>query len=222
MKEGLDEFKRQAKLVKRYGAAAVVMAFDEKGQADTYARKIDHRERGPTEHGGHRKGHATSPVALPAHPLALAGCDLHHQRHAGRRQGHTGQEVTPSQALRLAQQHHPQGNGADDEHRQSRPGVLNRQHQKPVVPGVPQDAQAQRRAHLSPSGPSLGRTAPCCAPVHPSQPGQRKQTAGHKSADREVQRRETVHDQRGDEGHAPKRTSPYAGRDAHGHAGYPS
>ena len=41
MKEGLDEFKRQAKLVKRYGAAAVVMAFDEKGQADTYARKIE-------------------------------------------------------------------------------------------------------------------------------------------------------------------------------------
>ena len=41
MKEGLDEFKRQATLVKRYGAAAVVMAFDEKGQADTYARKIE-------------------------------------------------------------------------------------------------------------------------------------------------------------------------------------
>jgi len=45
MKEGLDEFKRQAKLVKRYGAAAVVMAFDEKGQADTYARKIEICER---------------------------------------------------------------------------------------------------------------------------------------------------------------------------------
>jgi 5-methyltetrahydrofolate--homocysteine methyltransferase len=45
MKEGLDEFKRQAKLVKRYGAAAVVMAFDERGQADTYARKIEICER---------------------------------------------------------------------------------------------------------------------------------------------------------------------------------
>ncbi len=45
MKEGLDEFKRQAKLVKRYGAAAVVMAFDEKGQADTYQRKIEICER---------------------------------------------------------------------------------------------------------------------------------------------------------------------------------
>lgn len=41
MKEGVDEFKRQAKLVKRYGAAAVVMAFDEKGQADTFQRKVE-------------------------------------------------------------------------------------------------------------------------------------------------------------------------------------
>ncbi len=39
LKEGEAEFKRQATLVKRYGAAAVVMAFDEKGQADTFARK---------------------------------------------------------------------------------------------------------------------------------------------------------------------------------------
>ena len=45
MKEGLDEFKRQARLVKRYGAAAVVMAFDEKGQADTFARKTEICER---------------------------------------------------------------------------------------------------------------------------------------------------------------------------------
>jgi len=41
MKEGVDEFKRQAKLVRRYGAAAVVMAFDEQGQADTLQRRID-------------------------------------------------------------------------------------------------------------------------------------------------------------------------------------
>ncbi len=39
MKAGVDEFKRQAKLVKRYGAAVVVMAFDEQGQADTYERR---------------------------------------------------------------------------------------------------------------------------------------------------------------------------------------
>jgi len=40
MKEGEEEFIRQAKLVRRYGAAAVVMAFDEKGQADTIERKV--------------------------------------------------------------------------------------------------------------------------------------------------------------------------------------
>ena len=45
MKEGVEEFKRQARLIKRYGAATVVMAFDEKGQADTYARKIEICER---------------------------------------------------------------------------------------------------------------------------------------------------------------------------------
>ncbi|HRB08578.1 MAG TPA: dihydropteroate synthase, partial [Ottowia sp.] len=41
MKEGVAEFKRQATLIRRYGAAAVVMAFDEQGQADTFQRKID-------------------------------------------------------------------------------------------------------------------------------------------------------------------------------------
>ncbi len=41
MKEGETEFLRQAKLCRRYGAAVIVMAFDEKGQADTYARKIE-------------------------------------------------------------------------------------------------------------------------------------------------------------------------------------
>ncbi|MCC8363424.1 methionine synthase [Lysobacter sp. A6] len=41
MKEGEDEFLRQARLVRRYGAAVVVMAFDEAGQADTVRRKVD-------------------------------------------------------------------------------------------------------------------------------------------------------------------------------------
>ena len=41
MKEGVEAFKHQARLVRRYGAAAVVMAFDEKGQADTYQRKTE-------------------------------------------------------------------------------------------------------------------------------------------------------------------------------------
>jgi 5-methyltetrahydrofolate--homocysteine methyltransferase len=40
MKEGEDEFLRQARLVRDYGAAVVVMAFDEQGQADTLERKV--------------------------------------------------------------------------------------------------------------------------------------------------------------------------------------
>ncbi|MBC3883515.1 methionine synthase [Undibacterium griseum] len=45
MKEGEAEFLRQATLCKRYGAAVIVMAFDETGQADTYARKTEICER---------------------------------------------------------------------------------------------------------------------------------------------------------------------------------
>jgi len=41
MKEGEARFLEQARLARRYGAAVIVMAFDEKGQADTYARKIE-------------------------------------------------------------------------------------------------------------------------------------------------------------------------------------
>ncbi len=45
MKEGVETFKHHAKLLRRYGATAVVMAFDEQGQADTYLRKIAICER---------------------------------------------------------------------------------------------------------------------------------------------------------------------------------
>jgi 5-methyltetrahydrofolate--homocysteine methyltransferase len=45
LKEGEAKFLNQAKLVHRYGAAVVVMAFDERGQADTYERKIEVCER---------------------------------------------------------------------------------------------------------------------------------------------------------------------------------
>ena len=45
LKEGEEEFLRQAKLCRRYGAAVIVMAFDETGQADTFERKIEICER---------------------------------------------------------------------------------------------------------------------------------------------------------------------------------
>jgi 5-methyltetrahydrofolate--homocysteine methyltransferase len=41
LKEGEAEFLREARLVRRYGAAVIVMAFDEKGQADTAERKVE-------------------------------------------------------------------------------------------------------------------------------------------------------------------------------------
>jgi 5-methyltetrahydrofolate--homocysteine methyltransferase len=41
LKEGKDVFVHHAKLIKRYGAAVIVMAFDEDGQADTYERRIE-------------------------------------------------------------------------------------------------------------------------------------------------------------------------------------
>lgn len=45
LKEGEEEFLRRARLVNKYGASAVVMLFDERGQADTYERKIEVAER---------------------------------------------------------------------------------------------------------------------------------------------------------------------------------
>ena len=41
LKEGEDSFRKQARLIRRYGAASVVMAFDEAGQADTFKRKTE-------------------------------------------------------------------------------------------------------------------------------------------------------------------------------------
>ncbi len=45
LKEGEEPFLQQARLIKHYGAATVVMAFDEQGQADTYERRIEICER---------------------------------------------------------------------------------------------------------------------------------------------------------------------------------
>ena len=45
MKEGEEKFREQARLCRRYGAAVIVMAFDEAGQADTFKRKIEICER---------------------------------------------------------------------------------------------------------------------------------------------------------------------------------
>src|SRR5438034_6813776 len=41
LKNGQEEFLRQARLIRRYGAAVIVMAFDETGQADSYQRRTE-------------------------------------------------------------------------------------------------------------------------------------------------------------------------------------
>tara|TARA_B100000609_G_scaffold49646_1_gene38513 strand:+ start:402 stop:3071 length:2670 start_codon:yes stop_codon:yes gene_type:complete len=45
LKEGVEKFKEQAKTIKNFGAAVIVMAFDEQGQADSYERRIEICER---------------------------------------------------------------------------------------------------------------------------------------------------------------------------------
>ncbi|MGE0133310.1 MAG: methionine synthase [Blastocatellales bacterium] len=45
LKEGEEKFREQARLIRRYGAAVIVMAFDEQGQADNYERRVEICER---------------------------------------------------------------------------------------------------------------------------------------------------------------------------------
>ncbi|MDR1229494.1 MAG: methionine synthase [Azoarcus sp.] len=82
LKAGEAEFLRQARLARRYGAAAVVMAFDETGQADTFARKtaICQRAYGlltkPVAEGG--AGFAPEDIIFDANVFAVAtGIDAH-------------------------------------------------------------------------------------------------------------------------------------------------
>jgi 5-methyltetrahydrofolate--homocysteine methyltransferase len=78
LKEGEDEFLRKASLVRQYGAAVVVMAFDERGQADTIERKVEICQRAYrllTE----RAGWDPSDIIFDPNVLAIAtGLEEHH------------------------------------------------------------------------------------------------------------------------------------------------
>jgi 5-methyltetrahydrofolate--homocysteine methyltransferase len=77
MKEGEEEFVRQAKLVMRYGAAAVVMCFDERGQADSYERRIDVAQRA-YDVLVRRVGFAPQDIIIDPNVFAIAtGIDEH-------------------------------------------------------------------------------------------------------------------------------------------------
>lgn len=74
MKEGVEAFKHHARLCKRYGAAVVVMAFDEDGQADTQARKEEICKRSydilVDEVGFHRKTSSSMRTSSPSPPAS--------------------------------------------------------------------------------------------------------------------------------------------------------
>ena len=72
LKEGEESFIRQATLVRRYGAAVIVMAFDEQGQADTAERKLEICRRAYhilTEKVGFPpRTSSSTPTSLPSPP----------------------------------------------------------------------------------------------------------------------------------------------------------
>ncbi|HQZ01801.1 MAG TPA: methionine synthase [Thauera sp.] len=86
MKEGEEEFLRQARLARRYGAAVIVMAFDEKGQADTFKRKTEICERAykllikPVAEGG--AGFPPEDIIFDANIFAIATGIEEHDNYA--------------------------------------------------------------------------------------------------------------------------------------------
>jgi 5-methyltetrahydrofolate--homocysteine methyltransferase len=81
LKEGEEEFLRRAKAIRRYGAAAVVMAFDEQGQADTADRKVAVLERAYrllTDRAGYRP----SDIVFDPAVLAVGTGIEEHNRYA--------------------------------------------------------------------------------------------------------------------------------------------
>ncbi|ATE61488.1 methionine synthase [Thauera sinica] len=86
MKEGEAEFLRQARLARRYGAAVIVMAFDEQGQADTFKRKTEICERAyrllvkPAAEGG--AGFPAEDIIFDANIFAIATGIEEHDNYA--------------------------------------------------------------------------------------------------------------------------------------------
>ena len=80
LKEGEAEFLRQARLARRYGAAVIVMAFDEQGQADTVERKVDDRASAPIDLLTEQAGFDPTDVILDPNIFAI-GTGI--EEHAG-------------------------------------------------------------------------------------------------------------------------------------------
>ena len=99
MKEGEAEFIRQAKIVRRYGAAVVVMAFDEQGQADTIERKVAICERA-YDILVNQVGFPPEDIVFD--PEHLRGRDRHRGARPLRRQFHRGRARHPREAAARA------------------------------------------------------------------------------------------------------------------------
>ncbi|RMF74325.1 MAG: methionine synthase [Acidobacteria bacterium] len=81
LKEGEDEFLRQARLVRRHGAAVLVMAFDERGQADSVERKVEILSRA-YELLAARAGFAPEDIIFDPNVFAVGTGIAEHRRYA--------------------------------------------------------------------------------------------------------------------------------------------
>lgn len=79
LKEGEEEFIRQARIIRQYGAAVVVMLFDEKGQADTFERKVQIAQRA-CDILMHQAAFPPQDIIIDPNVLAIAtGIDAHNR-----------------------------------------------------------------------------------------------------------------------------------------------
>ena len=159
--------------------------------------RVQQRERRPAHQRHQRQQHA-----LPVRGSRLATTGLRHlghQRQARHRQQQAGQQGAPAQPLRLAQQHHPERNRADDERRHRRARMPDGECQEQVVAREAQHRQPERRARLPQRGPQR------LAAQAPEQHAQCHGAIGDEPAGRQVSRRESLRHVRRDEHQPPER-----------------
>ena len=102
LKEGEEEFLAKARLVRRYGAAVVVMAFDEEGQADTAERKVEICQRAYgllTE----QVGFPPQDIIFDPNILTVATGIEEHNNYARRvHRGHRGDQAAPARGAKVS------------------------------------------------------------------------------------------------------------------------
>jgi hypothetical protein len=142
MKEGEAEFLRQATLCRRYGAAVIVMAFDEQGQADTFARKIEICAA-PTGSWSTRSAFGRGHHLRPEH---LCHRDRHRGARQLRRRVHRGDTLDQGQPARR------QGLGRRVQRQLSRSAATTRCAKRSTRVPVPRDPG--RHGHGASSTPA--------------------------------------------------------------------